>query len=70
MIKITKQYFCDACGEDITHADYIGRSIEISDLNGYLFCKDCMISFNEWRKSRKNRIQNIPFSDINTKGEN
>ena len=69
MIKITKQWFCDACGKDITYADYIG-SIEINDSGVYDFCKDCMISFNEWRKSRANRIQNTPFSDINTKGEN
>ena len=60
MIKETRRYFCDACGKDMTNDMYVGRKefITIDDdfychSEGFDLCKDCMISFNEWVKSRK-----------------
>ena len=59
MIKETRQYFCDACGKEITDM-YIGRKefITINDdlyceSEGMDFCKECMLSFREWLKTRK-----------------
>ena len=58
MLVKTLKWVCDACGKDISD-DYVG-SVEYSGPNaddvesaGLDFCKDCMISFKEWMKSRK-----------------
>ena len=61
MIKTTRQYFCDACGKDMTEDRYsMGTSILHFDNDGEAetigldFCEECARSFAEWRRSRKN----------------
>lgn len=56
MIKKVITEYCDACGcrikdysseRDIAFDDDFGRYV-----GSMVFCKDCTISFNEWKKSR------------------
>lgn len=61
MIKTTRQYFCDACGKDMTEDRYsAGISILQFDNDGEAetigldFCEECARSFTEWRRGRKN----------------
>lgn len=60
MIKSTRTYYCDACGREMD--GYVGSlSVIEIDEDGYTqsvgldFCKPCMISFLEWKDSRKGR---------------
>jgi hypothetical protein len=60
MIKTTRQYFCDACGKEITKDLYsMGISILRIDAYGEAetigldFCEECAKSFAEWRRDRK-----------------
>jgi len=58
MIKETRTYFCDACGKEIK--GYLS-SINVIEFDsdgfpesvGYDFCKDCTISFAEWKRTRR-----------------
>lgn len=63
MVYTVQTWFCDACGKKIEN--YKGRLVINRDLNDSLtdiddaiesegidLCKDCMKSFNEWKKSR------------------
>lgn len=58
MIKTTRQYFCDACGREI-HGYSSGINVLEIDEDGYVqsvgydFCKNCTLSFAEWKKSRE-----------------
>ena len=60
MMVETRRYYCDACGKetttehytatiDILELDYEGHA----ELKGYDFCENCMKSFVEWKRSRK-----------------
>ena len=65
MLRTTYKWYCDACGKEI-NGDYKGH-IEVKryreedddylTTTGMDFCKDCMISFNEWRESRKQQSE-------------
>lgn len=59
MLVKTFKWVCDACGKDIGDGymgkvEYSGPKYDDVESANLDFCKDCMISFNEWRKSRKN----------------
>ena len=62
MIKTETRVFCDACGKDVTK-EYSGdivilvRDNKIQDIqpDGYTLCINCMQSFAQWKKDRKNQ---------------
>lgn len=71
MIKTTRQYFCDACGKDITKDRYsMGIDILQIDGNGDAemvgldFCEDCAKSFVEWKRGRRERNDQIQRGDM------
>ena len=70
MIKETRQLFCDICGKEITLADYSCRRevIEIDEDGyahsvGYDMCKDCTISFHDWKEDRRAKRRADEISD-------
>lgn len=75
MIKKVITEYCDACGCKIR--DYSSERDVIFSENDYrvedslLFCKDCTLSFNEWRKSRDpdGKIKAL-MNNINTRHDN
>ena len=58
MIEETRKYWCDACGREIKGYSAGVNVIEFND-EGYAesvgrdFCKDCMLSFQQWLKDRR-----------------
>lgn len=71
MIKTTRQYFCDACGKDITEDRYsLGISILQIDEDGEAetigldFCEECAKSFAEWKRERRDRNDQIQRGDM------
>lgn len=56
MIKKVITEYCDACGCKIrgysSERDVIFNEDDCRVEDSLLFCKDCTLSFNEWRKSR------------------
>ena len=63
MIKETRQYFCDACGKEITGYSCRREVIELDEDGfahsvGYDFCEACTHSFNAWKERRKRKRTN------------
>lgn len=59
MIKETRQYFCDACGKEITSTYFARKQFITIDEDLYCqsegmdFCYECMKSFRRWLEGRK-----------------
>lgn len=64
MIRVFKEYYCDACGQLIfgykSHVDLM-KMTQTDSFEGDTcdFCKECTISFNEWKKSRQRKEENV-----------
>lgn len=58
MLVTTRKWYCDACGKEMKEYSSSREIIEVDEDGyahsvGYDFCLECMLSFNDWIKSRK-----------------
>ena len=75
MIETIRRYFCDACGREIKGYRSSCDVIEFDDDGnpqsiGYDFCKECTLSFRDWRKAQRDTAAgNIGGNDDEEKTE-
>lgn len=65
MIKVIREVYCDACGRKIDNCDYYahfdivslyadgGEIVDTVCQDSLIFCKECAMSFRQWRRERE-----------------